>query len=112
MSEQAAQMNERFATIAGEAVAAIAIHSDSINDTLSSRLNTFEETFATRGGALVSTLAAQTTQLGSQLETFERLVGEGGESAVERDRRLRRTPWRPYRRTGWRDRWHHGEPPC
>ena len=84
MSEQASQLNEKFATIAGEAVAAIAIHSDGVNDILASRLNAFEETFATRGGALVSTLAGQTGQLSAQLDTFERLIGEGGESVVER----------------------------
>jgi DNA anti-recombination protein RmuC len=55
-----------------------------MHDTLASTIATFEETLGARGGALVNALTAQTRQLDEQLNSLAALVGDGGDSVVER----------------------------
>ena len=83
-NEQAAQVGEKFAALAGEAVASIGVSGDSLHDALVSRIASLEETLGARGGALVVELAAQTGKLDEQLNSLAGLVGDGGESVLER----------------------------
>jgi len=82
--EVAGQASERFATIAGEAAASIAIGGESVQGALSSTIATFEEALGARGGALVADLANQSRQLDEHLNSLANLIGDGGESVVER----------------------------
>ncbi|MGD1016567.1 MAG: hypothetical protein ABR863_09035 [Roseiarcus sp.] len=83
-SEQAAQASEKFASVAGEAVASITVSGETLHDALASRISALEETLGARGGALVAELTAQTGSLDKQLNSLAGLVGDGGDSVVQR----------------------------
>ena len=55
-----------------------------MHDTLASTIASFEETLGARGGALVGALTAQTRQFDEQLTSLSNLVGDSGDSVVER----------------------------
>ena len=75
---------ERVASAAGEAVAAISISGDSLHEIVSSRISAFEDTLGQRGGELANLLGEQTRRMDDQLQRLAALVGDGGESFVER----------------------------
>jgi len=83
-SEQAAQAGEKFASVAGQAVASITVSGESLHDALASKIAALEETLGARGGALVADLTAQTGTLDNQLNSLAGLVGDGGDSVVQR----------------------------
>ncbi|MGD0763686.1 MAG: hypothetical protein ABR929_10975 [Roseiarcus sp.] len=82
--EQAAQAGEKFASVAGQAVASITVSGESLHEALASRIASLEETLGARGGALVAELTAQTGNLDKQLNALAGLVGDGGDSVVQR----------------------------
>ena len=83
-SDQTRQVGEKFTTAANEAVASIAVGGDSVNDTLGATIASLEDTLSARGGALVADLNNQTRRIEEQLGALNALVGESGESAIER----------------------------
>jgi hypothetical protein len=83
-SDQAREVGEKFTSIANEAVATISVSGDSVQDALSSTIAGLEDTLNARGGALVADLNSQTRRIDEQLGALNGLIGEGGESVVER----------------------------
>jgi hypothetical protein len=83
-SDQAREIGEKFSSVASEAVATISVSGDSVQDALSSTIASLEDTLNARGGALVADLNSQTRRIDEQLGALNGLIGEGGESVVER----------------------------
>jgi hypothetical protein len=83
-SDETRDVGEKFSSAASEAVAAIAVGGDSMNDALGATIAGLEDTLNSRGGALVADLNNQTRRIEEQIGALNSLVGESGESAIER----------------------------
>jgi len=83
-SDETRDVSEKFTSAASEAVAAIAVGGDSMNDALGATIAGLEDTLSARGGALVADLNNQSRRIEEQIGTLNSLVGESGESAIER----------------------------
>ena len=83
-SDETRDVSEKFSSAASEAVAAIAVGGDSMNDALGATIAGLEDTLSSRGGALLADLNNQTRRIEEQIGALNSLVGESGESAVER----------------------------
>ena len=83
-SDETRDVSEKFTSAASEAVAAIAVGGDSMNDALGATIGGLEDTLSSRGGALLADLNNQTRRIEEQIGALNSLVGESGESAIER----------------------------
>ncbi len=83
-TDETHEVGEKFSSAASEAVAAIAVGGDSMNDALGATIAGLEDTLSSRGGALVADLNNQTRRIEEQIGALNALVGESGESAIER----------------------------
>ena len=83
-SDETRDVGEKFSSAASEAVAAIAVGGDSMNDALGASIAGLEDTLSSRGGALLADLNNQTRRIEEQIGALNSLVGESGESAIER----------------------------
>ena len=83
-SDETREVGEKFSSAASEAVAAIAVGGDSMNDALGATIAGLEDTLSSRGGALLADLNNQTRRIEEQIGALNSLVGESGESAIER----------------------------
>ena len=80
----AARINERFAELAGDAAATVAIGANNVHDALSGQVAKFDAIIGERGSGLVDSLSQQTGRMNEYLEAIDNLVGENGHSVVER----------------------------
>jgi hypothetical protein len=83
LSDSSTDLHNRFSTTASEAVLAIATQGERINDVLAERLQAFENSVLTHGGAVARTLSERSDdiarEIGGQLHLFEQaLLHEGG----------------------------------
>ena len=69
LSEQVESMQQRFFAVASDAVSAIGVHGDRLNETLADRLQYFEQVAVTRGGEIAD-------RFGLQGETLEKTLAE------------------------------------
>jgi len=83
-SDETREVGDKFTSAASEAVASIAVGGDSVNDAIGQTISNLEDTLSARGGALVADLNNQTRRIEEQLGALNALVGESGESAIER----------------------------
>ncbi|MGO9773255.1 MAG: hypothetical protein ACLPSW_27660, partial [Roseiarcus sp.] len=83
-SDETREVGEKFTSAASEAVAAIAVGGDTMNDALGATIAGLEDTLSSRGGALLADLNNQTRRIEEQIGALNSLVGESGESAIER----------------------------
>jgi hypothetical protein len=69
LSEQVDSMQQRFFAVASDAVSAIGVHGDRLNETLADRLHYFEQVAVVRGGEIAE-------RFGLQGETLEKTLAE------------------------------------
>ena len=88
-------MQERFAATAGDAVVAIAVQGERVNETLSDRLKAFEDTVLEQSRDAALTLSARGEQiakgLGDHLQLFERSMLRDGGALTDRIDHMRRS---------------------
>ncbi|THD49440.1 MAG: hypothetical protein E7774_01215 [Bradyrhizobium sp.] len=83
-TDQAREVGDRFAAVAADAVATITVGGDNLQEALSSSVASIEDALNSRGGGLVADLNNQARRIDDQLGALNGLIGEGGESVVER----------------------------